>query len=629
MLKKLPSAIESIKLNRATFDNTTIDDLTFVNFFFGGNGVGKTSIARCIAEGNGLLWMPGTSEQDFDVLVYDRDFVDANFTRYEELPGVFTFGEKDAEARSEIAKLQSDKSNCVDSLSQLEDQIEKSKKDKCCKLDQSKDEIAKCAETGRNEFKSALNGWYQSKKFADAVLKEGNPEDQNLDGLKQLYGMAFDKSAIPLKPLATSKLDIDIDAGEDLLSTPFISYGESKFTELMNAWGASDWVRQGFNKYEPKTDGRCPYCQRELSEELKDAIAKAWDDAYKKKVEELKKFQKEYESKTEEYIRALKSNTQADIPAGDEDKLQKYEENLDSLETAVRLNRKNIEDKVESPSKTPELKSTDVISSAISKLIGEINADIDRQNKIIKNRKQERVECGDKLKKYFAFQLSGRIKDYRDKEARFEQEIEKLETDKAKTEEKIESLNKEIADLNKRNVTTAAAVDSINEALSKSGFQGFSIRAKSGDENLYEVVRNGSVVKDLSDGERNFIAFLYFIHLAKGSLDPEKPKEKVVVIDDPVSALDAAHLSTVSSIVSEMIHSCERAAEGQDLNGGTPRIRQVFVLTHNLPLYEDVTSEQNAPESLVSFYLVQKEEGNRSSVKFCDNPYEAEGIKSE
>ena len=623
MLKKLPSAIESIKLNRATFSNASIENLTFVNFFFGENGVGKTSIARCIAEDDGLSWMPGTSEKDFDVLVYDRDFVDANFTSYAELPGVFTFGEKDAEARSEIAKLQSAKSDCMESLCQVEDQIEKSRADKDRELDQSKDEIAKSAKADRDYFKSALTGWYQPKKFAEAVLKEENPEDQNLDDLKQLYSMAFDKSITLLKPLPVPKLDIDIDTAEDLLDTPFISYGGSKFTELMNDWGASDWVRQGFEKYEPKADGRCPYCQRELSEELKEAIAKAWDEDYKKEVAKLEKFQKDYKSKTEEYIRALESNTQTGIPAGDEDKLQKYEEKLDSLKTAVKLNLKNIEDKVESPSKTPELENTDSISSAISKLIDEINADIAKQNGIIENQRQKKVECGDKLKKYFAFQLAGGIKDYRDKEARFEQEIKKLEADKSETEEKITSLDEKIADLNKRNANTEAAVDSINEALSKSGFQGFSIRAKSGDENLYEVVRNGSIVKDLSDGERNFIAFLYFIHLAKGNLDPEKPKEKVVVIDDPVSALDASHLSTVSSIVSKMICSCERAAEGQDLKGGIPRIRQIFILTHNLPFYGDVTSGQDAPENLVSFYLVKKGEGNRSSVEFCDNPYEA------
>ena len=54
MLEKLPSAIRSIRLDRATFDNASIENLTFVNFFFGENGVGKTSIARCIAEGDGL-----------------------------------------------------------------------------------------------------------------------------------------------------------------------------------------------------------------------------------------------------------------------------------------------------------------------------------------------------------------------------------------------------------------------------------------------------------------------------------------------------------------------------------------------------------------------------------------------
>ncbi len=41
MNAKVPSAITQITLNRATFDNETVEQLSFVNFFYGNNGAGK------------------------------------------------------------------------------------------------------------------------------------------------------------------------------------------------------------------------------------------------------------------------------------------------------------------------------------------------------------------------------------------------------------------------------------------------------------------------------------------------------------------------------------------------------------------------------------------------------------
>ena len=55
MQRKVSSAIANITLNRATFSNVPINELTFVNFFYGNNGAGKSSIAYAIEEG-GICW---------------------------------------------------------------------------------------------------------------------------------------------------------------------------------------------------------------------------------------------------------------------------------------------------------------------------------------------------------------------------------------------------------------------------------------------------------------------------------------------------------------------------------------------------------------------------------------------
>lgn len=109
MNEKIPSAIIDITLNRATFTNMPINELTFVNFFYGNNGAGKSSVAHAIEENDGIAWADGRSAEDFDVLVYSQDYINRNFVNYGELRGVFIFGEEDIEAKKRIQQLTEEK----------------------------------------------------------------------------------------------------------------------------------------------------------------------------------------------------------------------------------------------------------------------------------------------------------------------------------------------------------------------------------------------------------------------------------------------------------------------------------------------------------------------------------------
>ena len=114
MQRKVPSAITNITLNRATFTDVSIDGLTFVNFFYGNNGAGKSSIAHAIEEDDGIVWAGGKTAADFDVLVYNQDFINDNFVNYGDLKGVFIFGEEDIEAKKKIAELTDQKKQKIE-----------------------------------------------------------------------------------------------------------------------------------------------------------------------------------------------------------------------------------------------------------------------------------------------------------------------------------------------------------------------------------------------------------------------------------------------------------------------------------------------------------------------------------
>lgn len=138
-------------------------------------------------------------------------------------------------------------------------------------------------------------------------------------------------------------------------------------------------------------------------------------------------------------------------------------------------------------------------------------------------------------------------------------------------------------------------IDRINRMLEQSHLTGFSIQPSPAYPNYYQIQReDGSFVNDtLSEGEANFIAFLYFYQLAVGNnLDFDIGSQRVLVIDDPMSSMD----SDVMMIVSTMMR--EIAGQG---------IEQMFVLTHNVEFLKQVAPRQRRND--VHYWRLVKDAG--------------------
>ena len=92
MADKKVSAIQAVTLNTATFENETFTP-TYINFFYGKNGAGKTSLGRQLGEGAGLQWAPGESPANYEIHLYNQDFIDQHFRTLDRLRGVFSLSE--------------------------------------------------------------------------------------------------------------------------------------------------------------------------------------------------------------------------------------------------------------------------------------------------------------------------------------------------------------------------------------------------------------------------------------------------------------------------------------------------------------------------------------------------------
>src|SRR5690554_3453806 len=121
--------INEIKINPpvATYLNPArLSDLRRINYIFGANGTGKTTISRVIAGEQGhehcqLVWQGGS---ELERMVYNRDFVDRNFNQDGPLQGVFTLGEDQVEAEQKIDELRPQIDRAIRDISSLNIQLD-------------------------------------------------------------------------------------------------------------------------------------------------------------------------------------------------------------------------------------------------------------------------------------------------------------------------------------------------------------------------------------------------------------------------------------------------------------------------------------------------------------------------
>ena len=162
----------------------------------------------------------------------------------------------------------------------------------------------------------------------------------------------------------------------------------------------------------------------------------------------------------------------------------------------------------------------------------------------------------------------------------------------------------------------SAAIHCCKQDLHPFGFQGFQL-AKAASGTSYRLVRtDGSDARaTLSEGEKNFVTFLYFYHLLKGSESASgMTTDRIVVFDDPVSSLDSDILFIVSNLIKGLIG---------DVRQGHGHIKQVFVLTHNVYFHKEVTFNPKRSGTAMreeTFWVIRKL-GQISKIEgHSDNP---------
>jgi wobble nucleotide-excising tRNase len=177
-------------------------------------------------------------------------------------------------------------------------------------------------------------------------------------------------------------------------------------------------------------------------------------------------------------------------------------------------------------------------------------------------------------------------KSARDKKAELASEVTRLEAEIKQHHQPAAELNDELA-----------------------GYLGRSEISFVPDKNGYRLMRGGQTAHHLSDGERTAVAFLYFLKSLQGT--DFDLRNGIVVIDDPVSSLDA------NSLFSAFGYMQTRTADA----------KQIFILTHNFSFFRQVQhwfkSLQRHRRETIRYFSVQPSvvDGQRAAILTDLDPF--------
>jgi len=635
MAGKLPCEIRKTTLDDATYKGTGVSITpTYINYFFGCNGSGKSTLAKAIKSGTNVEYAPGKTSADYLPLVYDQAFIDANMRGYHSLPGVFTMTKANAEIQEQIdvkvtqqtdaKKLSSDaateKKKKEDAQESLKKQLYKDCWDK--------------SETLRDDYDKTQEGFKGSKKSFTAEVQNHQPVEHDLQELKRMYSSVYGETAKHYDSFSTiaDTSVLESISGNEILTLAIVNTSNTPFAAFLKEIGATDWVRQGHDKYHEKAGDRCPYCSRPLLDDFEEKLSASFDDQYQKNLEKLNAFLETYRQTANDLFIPLSKTPEELYPPI---VIKPYTDKLAAVKAVIAANIDKIKEKVAEPSKIINLDDTSVLLQELSDIITGFNKLIGENNAIVAAGPKKRTECKDAVFEHMAFMLKDVMEAYGRSDAALFTEIKAQQSIIDTQEGIVKQINEDLKELNTHTVETETAMKQINAMLHDSGFQGFELRPHPEDivqadgsikriipspPRNYDVVRTetGEVAENLSEGEKNFIAFMYFQQLVFGNESAKgETREKIVVIDDPVSSMDSSTLFIVSAQVRKMIEICRNNADNRNPVVPGNFIKQIFILTHNAYFHREVTYPYTNRYEFVSFYLIRKTE-NRSSIRLCD-----------
>lgn len=549
------------------------------NLLYGWNGTGKTTLSRIFRAlevrqpppvGEVELSIDDVNVRGDDFLrstlpirVFNRDYIHETVFPVSggDVPPIFVVGKQSVEKQKEVDRLKAERGTKEAQLSKARVAKQQAERE----LDRHCIDRAKVIKETLQKTGSGFNNYnktdYSSR--AHAMAADGDAASHRLSDEQREHLLA-QHHATP-KP-KVSEVTYRIPALQDLvyqtsalLKTTVVS---SAIQTLKADRALAEWVRHGLGLHNDRGSSTCLFCEQPLPADRLSKLEAHFNAEYEG-------FLRRIDRQIEQLNAADQNAAQAKFPNEAElyDDLKgdfgRAEAAARSAVDAVRkylallvgdLKRKRSEP-FEALSLTGDVPSLDT-------------AAIDRLNEVIRRHNQACDEFDSRVKEARDRLALDMIAQTQDEFVRLRDAAQPAAAAIAPLEQQIKRLSAEIERLERDIREHRRPAEELNEDLKQYlGHDELQLAIK---DNGYSVTRNGEPAQTLSEGEMTAIAILYFLKsLEDRAFDRKKG---VVVLDDPVSSLDANALYLAFGFIR---HRTQDAG-------------QLFVLTHNFAFFRQV-----------------------------------------
>lgn len=596
----------------ATFTNKekrAFNELKKINLIFGNNGTGKTTLSRALKDKR-IESISGESINNLNFVVYNVDYVKANFSENENFPGIFTLGKNNIEIENEIKNLEEKKNELLSKIDNNTGSLGLDNKKSSTGLYLELFKLKDVYEERFWNIKTKLDGSslkdyigpYRSskEKFSNQLISEYEKSINNCDVPRK-----FDELEKEAKKIDSNQQNIispiekfDFQKLESLLQdkifcNPIVGKSDSEVSALIDKLNNSDWVKAGLH-FTKHSEHHCPFCQQKISDVFINKLNEYFDETYKEQLNILKIAS----DSVKEIYEKVECSVERILSSYSDDFVEKLElsKHLFSLKSEVSENIALINEKLKNPSKSISLKFSKTIFDNLNLIVDKANNKISDYNLQIQNIDSTKNKIRKELWSAIVQDEKKNIALYLKEKADIEKKVNNVQGEISLYKKQLSECEQNLRSLKKKTTSCIPTMEKINSQLELFGFSSFKLELTK-DQNRYQLIRNSekqASISSLSEGERNFLSFLYFC--SSFDVESNKGKSNVLVIDDPMSSMD----SEVAYIVSAKIRRTF-----QSIIDNSSEFNQIFVFTHNLFFLREL-SQHFSKDKNFSNFLIKK-----------------------
>ena len=561
---------------------TELPEFSKYNLFYGWTGSGKTSFSRILRSfelGQGFFDNPekpaefefklndgtaigqGTLANFKNIRVFNTDFINNTVFCDNGPKSIFFLGKESKEDKEKITKAEIDLGL-----------LKKDSKVKEILFKKATENMSKAMTNKARDIKSTLT--------TPRIDNYGNYEKPNLEEAIKANSGKFNKpdsfnlleeriAAIKKSIVQTSKAKIDILSSPSFDITNLeketrvilTKIAVSKVIEkLKEDEVVSKWVEKGLAIHKVKSLDTCAFCNQKMPLNRTKDLENHFSDEYQKTLRAVQSLKNTCDSKKVSFVFPESSNLYDDLASEYVSEKKKAENAITEFHKVLDFLISVLEQKEMNLFSQPVLRETNPIDiSHFSK----INKIIERHNQRTDNFESQIDKDKGDLELHYIAEFMPTYNEMFTECNSSKKDYLALSTAVQKKENEIKCFKESL-------LSHHIPVQQINKDLEQFlGRDDIQLKATDAQDG-YQIIRNGEIAKNLSEGEKTALAIVYF--LAKIKEDEYDLKNGVVVIDDPVSSLDSTAIFQAFSFIKESIKEAG----------------QIFILTHHFDFFRQV-----------------------------------------